>query len=1053
MPPSLSRSGGGSRGGWGAIGDYSVRGEGDSATVEAVLSLSADDAPTDPAALLRALQVAQAALRGERTRASRASSSGGGDSIETERLKEELRIVREELEEVREERDELNDDLEQLQRKERGGPSSRKSMATGTAQDQREKIDKLEAEARDLRVKNKDLVREAGRKDEIINARSQLVEELRNTMNNEREEKRQLEEESRVMRSQLRDYREKLENTTDSVLAREERNRDTNKQLRAKAREIGNYIAENTRLQTDLKERDDALQELALQVEQLKVEKGEQASENEERVRLVTTLEREAAQAEATEAGLRRELEELQTEMDEEEEANEEAVRKYERQLAELQQVTNEKSRELDKAVADNKRLAAEVEAGSQSREQMALRAEVDTLRAQLEAKGDEVEAARRGEAAGQDRASSIQAAVRAAESAGAQKLAEVQKKHDKEVADGRAKLEDVTARLDASKKRYTTLSEKFAQNEDVIVELRARMDEYERGVHGLREEVQEKARFKALHDQRSEEVRKMTSERNRREAELAELAQECAWLREQCQIEKDDPRYMDLSKLKLKAQIELEQERAKVMAYEDELSTLEKERTMLLKKLRVKALERGERAAKEGVSIEKLTAMEELAADLNDDPDFEGEAVGVGRLKKGMGPSAPAQQQAILTQQAISASFANVTNVEELRRRGTALQAELAQKGAALQEAEAAKRKAEREKASLQQDLERSESKRRELLDAGLDAHTDLGGGDGGASVSAQLAALSAQNDSMRAALADAKRAMQDTVKAVAEEKAAAPRAPPPTTTVTTTTTAAPPPKRDAAVESAAMAALKAATEQLDDRLTALKEVQTAIKDTRLPPPTYPDYGAATGGQAQPAAQLPTDGRPAARVQPAQASDAAAARLFGAAPQAAPPHAPPQAPPPPAGVQTGVLDSREAQRARLQQVLDRQRAEAQQPPTPTAASATGAGAPPPTHLARGGRAVSVAGIERSDVGSEGAVILPEAFSEEGLSGEGGEGAERVDPYDLIAALNAQLIEAKAMLSGQQSQLVKAEREVKKYRGEMGDMHEQQVHQSASALP
>ena len=41
-----------------------------------------------------------------------------------------------------------------------------------------------------------------------------------------------------------------------------------------------------------------------------------------------------------------------------------------------------------------------------------------------------------------------------------------------------------------------------------MIVELRARMDEYERGVHGLREEVQEKERFKALHEQRSEEVR-----------------------------------------------------------------------------------------------------------------------------------------------------------------------------------------------------------------------------------------------------------------------------------------------------------------------------------------------------------------------------------------------------------------------------------------------------------------------------------------------------------------------------------------------------------------
>ena len=96
---------------------------------------------------------------------------------------------------------------------------------------------------------------------------------------------------------------------------------------------------------------------------------------------------------------------------------------------------------------------------------------------------------------------------MRAAESAGAVKLADEKKRHDKESTETRAKLEDLSSRFEAAKKRYTTLSEKFAQNEDVIVELRARMDEYERGVHGLREEVTEKARFKALHDQRSAEV------------------------------------------------------------------------------------------------------------------------------------------------------------------------------------------------------------------------------------------------------------------------------------------------------------------------------------------------------------------------------------------------------------------------------------------------------------------------------------------------------------------------------------------------------------------
>ena len=84
-------------------------------------------------------------------------------------------------------------------------------------------------QVRELRVKNKDLKREASRKDELLDARSTALDDLRNTLNTERDERRQLDEDVRVMRTQIRDYREKLENTAESVQAREERNREGNK--------------------------------------------------------------------------------------------------------------------------------------------------------------------------------------------------------------------------------------------------------------------------------------------------------------------------------------------------------------------------------------------------------------------------------------------------------------------------------------------------------------------------------------------------------------------------------------------------------------------------------------------------------------------------------------------------------------------------------------------------------------------------------------------------------------------------------------------------------
>lgn len=317
---------------WEIISEFSARGDGDKAVTEAVLNLAIDavDAPADPAQLLRALRIAQSALRGEKARGEAAEERArmGGDlsaapAQDIAQLTEKLRIVEDELAEIREERDELTEDLAALERKDRQG--GRRSMGAGssTAQDQRTKIEELEGETRDLRIKNKDLVREAGRKDEIINARSQTLEELRTAMNSERDERRQLEEDVRVMRSQIRDYQAKLENTNDSVMAREERNREGNKQLRQKTREINQLLAENASLRRDLKDRDDDLQELAVNLEQEKTEKADVKTELEESTKLVNSLERQISAAETTEQALNKKIEELQAEMDDDEEENE----------------------------------------------------------------------------------------------------------------------------------------------------------------------------------------------------------------------------------------------------------------------------------------------------------------------------------------------------------------------------------------------------------------------------------------------------------------------------------------------------------------------------------------------------------------------------------------------------------------------------------------------------------------------------------------------------------------------------------------------------------
>ena len=177
-------------------------------------------------------------------------------------------------------------------------------------------------------------------------------------------------------------------------------------------------------------------------------------------------------------------------------------------------------------------------------------------------------------------------------------------------------------------------------------------MNEYEVGVYGLREAVQEVERHKTVVAARDAEIKRLIQERNRREEQLEDLKEETKWLRSRLPAgAASEDAMMDLSKLRLKSQVEVEQLKAQVLQYEEEVGSLESERLKLKKELRVKALRRGERAAHLEMSVEKLQALEEMEAGLDDDPDFADDAVGAGRVRQRVvyvqqGGAAPPPQQ-----------------------------------------------------------------------------------------------------------------------------------------------------------------------------------------------------------------------------------------------------------------------------------------------------------------------------------------------------------------------------------------------------------------------
>ena len=78
-------------------------------------------------------------------------------------------------------------------------------------------VEELKNDLQDLRVQKRDLVKDLGRKEEQYDRARQQLEEARAQMKEEASERQQLEEEMRVMKNEVRDYRDRLENTNDSV--------------------------------------------------------------------------------------------------------------------------------------------------------------------------------------------------------------------------------------------------------------------------------------------------------------------------------------------------------------------------------------------------------------------------------------------------------------------------------------------------------------------------------------------------------------------------------------------------------------------------------------------------------------------------------------------------------------------------------------------------------------------------------------------------------------------------------------------------------------------
>ncbi|KAJ3083752.1 hypothetical protein HK102_000920, partial [Quaeritorhiza haematococci] len=183
-------------------------------------------------------------------------------------------------------------------------------------------------------------------------------------------------------------------------------------------------------------------------------------------------------------------------------------------------------------------------------------------------------------------------------------------------------KLEVYRDRHKEDRAKIRQVDEQLEEKERELVDLRKRMEQYEKGTYGLKEAVREIKELKLQISIRDKEITTLTKSVNDFEAQVNDFNEENMELRRRLGI--DERTKIDLSNLRIQKHIELEQAKALNITLKREIDKLEEERLSLKARLRLHALERGERAVELGLSAEDLLAVEDYVAKLREGHDHQ---------------------------------------------------------------------------------------------------------------------------------------------------------------------------------------------------------------------------------------------------------------------------------------------------------------------------------------------------------------------------------------------------------------------------------------------
>lgn len=173
-------------------------------------------------------------------------------------------------------------------------------------------------------------------------------------------------------------------------------------------------------------------------------------------------------------------------------------------------------------------------------------------------------------------------------------------------------KIEAYKSRHKRNVQKLKAVDTQIEEKEKEIVELRERIDKYEKGVYGLQDAVREIKELKLRLNIRDKEILDRTQHANDLEKQMGELYDENDELRRRLGVE--DRSAIDISSIRNSRSVELEQARALNTQLQSEIDRLEEERLQMKAAMRLHALEKGERAVQLGMTAEDLAEVEDYA-------------------------------------------------------------------------------------------------------------------------------------------------------------------------------------------------------------------------------------------------------------------------------------------------------------------------------------------------------------------------------------------------------------------------------------------------------